>query len=285
MLFGYAVLFDVVGSRPSFWDVSTTALTAQVEQALKPGDTFKECAYCPEMVVVPAGSFMMGSPEDEVGRDSNEGPQRRVTIAMPFAVAKFENTKLEWSACSAHGGCTVNQYVAPEVGFRMVLHKYLNVAIDPEPQTGMSWDKAKRYVAWLAKLTDKPYRLLTEAEWEYAARAGKQTRYSWGDEIGTDKASCKGCGEHSGKFAPNEFGLYDMHGGVSEWVEDCYEKYDGAPTDGSTRTAHDSCAFRVVRGGSNLDVPERLRSASRAGYPTGNDRITFGFRVARTLTR
>ena len=141
-------------------------------------------------------------------------------------------------------------------------------------------------------MTGKPYRLLTEAEWEYAARAGTQTRYSWGEEVGTGNASCNGCGQDKlatyarGKFAPNEFGLYDMHGGVSEWVEDCYnDKYDGAPTDGSAWTTHGSCAFRVVRGGSRQDVPERLRSASRTGLPKDFKEINLGFRVARTLNR
>ena len=291
LFFGF-IFLGIAGSEPSFWDVSTTALTAQGEQALKPGDTFKECATCPEMVVVPAGSFMMGSPENEVGRDSNEGPQRLVTIARPFAVAKFEITSAEASACLAHRGCENIGGMSPGDAIERILHRYLNVTSDPGPKTYVSWYKAKQYVAWIAKLTGKPYRLLTEAEWEYAARAGKQTRYSWGDEVGTGNASCMGCGHderatyRSGKFAPNEFGLYDMHGSVSEWVEDCYyDKYDGAPTDGSARTADGSCAFRVVRGGSYEDVPERLRSASRTGFPNDFERGHLGFRVARTLNR
>jgi formylglycine-generating enzyme required for sulfatase activity len=198
--------------------------------------------------------------------------------ATPFAVAKFEITSWEWSACVAHGGCGLRLIVDLDVVFPVLLRYYLNVADDSPhpPHTKVSWDKAKQYVAWIAKLTGKPYRLLTEAEWEYAARAGKQTRYSWGDEVGTGNASCNGCGQEFttflhpvGQFAPNEFGLYDMHGNVSEWVEDCYnDKYDGAPTDGSAWSAG-GCADRVVRGGSSGDVPERLRSASRTGNPTG----------------
>src|SRR5262245_12132818 len=180
------------GSQPRFWDVSNSALTAQVEQALKPGDTFKECTNCPEMVVVPAGSFMMGSPENEAGRYSNEGPQRLVTIATPFAVGKFEITSVEWSACVAHSGCeSPVGWVDPDAGFQVLVKHYLNVTGSdwpPSPHPQASWNKAKQYVAWIAKVTDKPYRLLTEAEWEYAGRAGKQTRYSWGDEIGTDNA-------------------------------------------------------------------------------------------------
>jgi formylglycine-generating enzyme required for sulfatase activity len=295
LLLGGIFLSFFAASRPSLWDVSSTALTAQVEQALKPGGTFKECENCPEMVVVPAGSFMMGSPENEAGRYGNEGPQRLVTIATPFAVAKFEITSAAWSACVAHGGCeAIAGWVDPDVVFAVLLRYYLNVASDdpPRPHTRVSWDKAKQYVAWIAKLTGKPYRLLTEAEWEYAARAGKQTRYSWGDEIGTGNASCNSCGQDQlatylvGRFAPNEFGLYDMHGGVSEWVEDCYhDKYDGAPMDGSAWTAGGSCADRVVRGGSRGDVPERLRSASRNGNPSGFELDNLGFRVARTLNR
>jgi len=279
-------------SRPGFWDVSTTALTAQVEQALKPGGSFKECPNCPEMVVVPAGSFMMGSPENEAGRYSNEGPQRLVTVATPFAVAKFEITSAQWSACVAHGGCeAIAGWVGEDVVWPVILREYLNVTIDasPRPHTKVSWNKAKQYVAWIAKLTGKPYRLLTEAEWEYAARAGKQTRYSWGDEVGTDNASCNDCGQDKlatyliGKFAPNEFGLYDMHGSASEWVEDCYnDKYDGAPTDGSAWTAGSGCGDRVVRGGVQggcaraspfgqpQRVPDRLRARllgfSRCAY-------------------
>jgi len=241
-----------------------------------------------KVVVVPAGSFMMGSPENEAGRYSNEGPQRLVTVATPFAVAKFEITSAQWSACVAHGGCeAIAGWVGEDVVWPVILREYLNVTIDasPRPHTKVSWNKAKQYVAWIAKLTGKPYRLLTEAEWEYAARAGKQTRYSWGDEVGTGNASYGDRATYAGgKFAPNEFGLHDMHGSVSEWVEDCYhDKYDGAPTDGSVWTAHGSCAFRVVRGGSHHDVPERLRSASRTGFPNVSRDNYLGFRVARAL--
>src|SRR5262249_1174731 len=204
LLFLGFILLAIAGAQQRFWDVSTTALTAQDEHALTPGGTFKECANCPEMVVVPSGSFMMGSPENEVGRASNEGPQRLVTIATPFAVARFEITSMEAAACVAHRGCETITGVNPAEVIDMFLRRYLNVTVDIGPKTYVSWDFAKQYVAWIAKLTGKPYRLLTEAEWEYAARAGKQTRYSWGDEVGTGNASCKSCGhdEGTGKFAP-----------------------------------------------------------------------------------
>ena len=266
-----------VASRPGFWDVSTSALTEREEQALKPGDTFQECATCPSMVVVPAGSFMMGSPENEPGHLSNEGPQRRVAIARPFAVGKFEVTFGEFNACAAHGGC-----------------KDIVSGLDRgrSPKSYVSWEDGKRYVAWIAKVTGKPYRLLTEAEWEYAARAGKQTAYSWGDEIGAGNARCAGCGTPYaynymvGQLAPNEFGLYDMHGSVWEWVEDCYhDNYSGAPTDGSAWTTGGGCGYRVARGGSYKDVPDRNRSATRNSYPTDSEYHILGFRVGRTLNQ
>jgi formylglycine-generating enzyme required for sulfatase activity len=161
-------------------------LTADAERALKSKDTFRECAteqgkdYCPEMVVVPAGSFMMGSPETEKNRLPNEGPRHNVTIFKPFAVAKFESTFEEWDTCVAYGDCA--QVVKDDFGRGQ------------QPVINVTWDDAQRYVAWLTKMTGKPYRLLTEAEYEYATRAGTQTPYPWGDEIGKGNANCNGCG-------------------------------------------------------------------------------------------
>jgi formylglycine-generating enzyme required for sulfatase activity len=141
-------------------------------------------------------------------------------------------------------------------------------------------------------MTGKVYRLLTEAEWEYAARAGKPTAYSWGDEIGKDNANCNGCGSEwdnrktapVGSFAPNAFGLYDMHGNVWEWVEDCYhDNYNGAPLDGTAWIAGD-CKYRVVRGGSWMVPPQVLRTANRRRYTPGDRDPDLGFRVGRTLT-
>ena len=162
----------------------------------------------------------------------------------------------------------------------------------------MSWNDAKEYVAWLSKLTGKPYRLPSEAEWEYAARAGTQTAYSWGDEIGKGNANCWVCGSDwdrklapVGSFAPNAFGLYDMHGNVWEWVEDCNNNnYDGAPTDGSAWTVDimgpqgGSCVFRVNRGGAFNNDFRGLRSASRSFNSPETSWNTLGFRVARTLS-
>jgi formylglycine-generating enzyme required for sulfatase activity len=155
----------------------------------------------------------------------------------------------------------------------------------------VNWFDATAYADWLSAKTGKPYRLLTEAEWEYAARAGSSTSYSWGNDIGTANANCNGCGSQwddkltapVGSFKPNAFGLYDMHGNVWQWVEDCYEgKYNGAPTDGSAH-APDDCERRVVRGGSWEIKPQYLRSASRAGGIAISRQKTVGFRLARTL--
>ena len=156
----------------------------------------------------------------------------------------------------------------------------------------VSWDDTQQYVAWLSRMTGQPYRLLTEAEWEYAARAGTTTAYYWGDEIGKGNANCDGCGSQwdgkqtapIGSFAPNAFGLYDMAGNVHQWVQDCYhDDYNGAPTDGSAWTSGD-CSARVIRGGSWNFNPQYLRSANRNLLPTGFRNYFGGFRVGRTLT-
>jgi formylglycine-generating enzyme required for sulfatase activity len=253
-------------------------LKPEVERALKSLASFRECAKdCPEMIVVPAGEFMMGSPATEKGRD-NEGPQRKVIIARPFAVSKFDVTFDDWDACVSVGGCPR----ASDGGFGR----------GTRPVIYVSWDEAQQYVAWFSKMTGKPYRLLTEAEWEYAARAGTTTVYYWGDEIGKGNANCIGCGSQwdrqtspVGSFKPNAFGLYDMAGNVWQWVEDCYhDDYNEAPTDGSAWITSSDCSRRVVRGGSWGLEPLVLRSAYRYWVTAGFRIISFGFRVGRTLT-
>jgi formylglycine-generating enzyme required for sulfatase activity len=260
-------------------------LTAAAEQALKPKDSFRECAaeqgkdYCPEMVVVPAGSFLMGSPGAEQGHQASEEPQHNVTIAQPFAVSKFEVTFDEWDTCVAYGDCAQG---ISDAGWGR----------GRQPVIYVTWDDAQRYVAWLSRMTGKPYRLLSETEYEYAARAGTPTAYPWGDDIGKNNANCDGCGSEwdqkqtapVGSFAPNRFGLYDMVGNVFAWVEDCvHGNYDGAPDDGSAWIEGGNCKGRVVRGGSWFNNPEFLRSANRGGN-SSDDRISgLGFRVGRTL--
>ena len=253
-------------------------LTPEAERSLKPRDTFKECAKnCPVMVVVPAGEYVMGSSASETGRSDNEGPQHKVTIAKPFAVSKFEITFDDWDACVEFGGCA---YVS-DSGWGRGTRPVINV----------TWSDAQKYVAWFSRITGQTYRLLTEAEWEYAARAGTNTAYSWGDEIGKGKANCNGCGSvwdnkqtsPVDAFAANSFGLHDMHGNVWEWVQDCYQvSYDGAPSDGSAWTSG-NCANRVRRGGSWGSDPRSLRSAYRDWLPTDVRNYNIGFHVGRTL--
>src|SRR6516165_3492771 len=255
-------------------------LSPMQEKGLKPKDPFKECANCPEMMVVPAGSFMMGSPTSEPGHSVDENPQHAVTIARPFAVGRFEVTFDEWDACAADGGC--NGYKPSDEGWGRGRRPVINV----------SWDDATAYVAWLSKKTGKPYRLPSGAEYEYATRAGTQTVYPWGNAIGTNNANCHACGSQwdarqtapVGSFAANGFGLYDMVGNVREWTEDCYhERYIGAPTDGSAWIEGADCSRRVVRGGSWLLAPAFLRSAYRYWFTTDYRLNYLGFRVARTL--
>ena len=253
-------------------------LTAAQEKALKPGISFRECAQdCPEMVVLPTGEFMMGAPATEKDRNDDEGPQRSVTIAKPFAVSKFEVTFADWDACVSVGGC-------PQVGDS-------GFGRGTRPVIYVSWDEAQQYAAWFSKMTGRPYRLLTEAEWEYAARAGSTTAYFWGDEIGKGNANCGGCGSQwdgrqtapVGSFVPNAFGLYDMAGNVWQWVQDCYhDNYNGALTDGSAWTTGD-CSRRAVRGGSWFNGPPNVRSAGRDGVAAGGRGDRLGFRLGRTL--
>lgn len=241
------------------------------------GGSFRECTDCPEMIVVPAGSFTMGSADGQGFAD--EHPEHKVTIPMPLAVAKFELTIDQWQACVLHGDCAQHDF---------------DIDLDHSllPMTGASWDDVKHYVAWLARITGKEYRLLTEAEYEYSARAGTTTVYPWGDKIGTDNANCTDCGSQWGKkvtpvnsFAANQFGIFDMIGNVWEWVEDCYHtNYSGAPDNGTAWLAGADCSVRVVRGGSWGDAPSLLRSANRGNNGPGGGGYPFAIRVCRTLT-
>ena len=244
----------------------------------RPGAAFRDCPECPEMVAVPAGSFTMGSPPSETGREGDEGPAYRVTIPAPFAVGKYEATFSEWDACVSAGGCGGHR---PDDG---------GWGCGDRPAINVSWNDAKAYVRWLSGRTGKKYRLLSESEWEYAARAGTTTRYSWGNAIGRNRANCDGCGSRwdnktapTGSFAANGFGLHDMHGNAREWVADCWnDDYAGAPSDGRARESG-NCGRRVLRGGSWDYGPDLLRSAYR-DWDGPDSRVDgLGFRVARTL--
>jgi formylglycine-generating enzyme required for sulfatase activity len=250
----------------------------------KPGagksEWFKDHKHGPELVVVPAGEFMMGSPETEAGRTSDEGPQHMVTFTQPFAVGRFAVTFDEWNACVADGGG--NGYTPDDNGWGR----------GRRPVIKVSWNEAKAYVAWLAWKTEKPYRLLSEAEREYVTRAGTITPYWWGSSIATTQANYaarpvrKPFERESlpvDSFAPNPWGLHQVHGNIWDWTEDCYHNsYSGAPDDGSAWTS-DDCSHRVIRGGCWGYIAPFLRSASRHKIsPDFRDNGT-GLRVARTL--
>jgi formylglycine-generating enzyme required for sulfatase activity len=251
-------------------------LSAEEERPLTPGSSFNECTNCPEMIVIPAGSFMMGSPASQ--GNVNEHPQHKVTIAQQFGVGRYEVTFDEWDACVADGGC--NGYKPADPGWGR----------GRRPVISVSWNDANAYVAWLVKKTGKSYRLLSESEYEYATRAGTTTEYPWGDDIGKNNANCGGCGSQwdykyapVGSFAANDFGLYDMVGNVWEWTEDCYhDSYAGAPADGSAWSSG-GCSWRVLRGGPSSLNPQLLRSANRFTHIPDLRGGGFGFRVGRTL--
>ena len=237
------------------------------------------------MVVVPNGDFMMGSPSTDTEADTDEFPQHSVTIPQPIAVGKFEVTFDNWDTCYELGGCRIRP---DDYGW----------GLGTRPVVDVNWADAQQYVAWLSKQTGKQYRLLTEAEWEYATRAGTTTAYYWGNDVkkdGQTMADCFDCGSAwdnqktapAGSFPANAFGLNDTLGNVWEWVQDCYhDSYDGAPADGSTWTDSDDCKERVSRGGSWADLPQvLLRSAFRLRTPSVNRYTGLGFRVARVLER
>ena len=219
----------------------------------------------PAMIPLRAGSFAMGSNEE-----ITEKPVHQITI-KPFAIGKFPVSVREWNECAAAKGCA-----------------FVAAGKDDAPVTNVSWTDAKQYVAWLAEAARKPYRLPTEAEWEYAARGGTQTKYWWGDQFQSGMANCKNCSDIAateqpikvGSFKPNPFGLYDMGGGVDQWVEDCWHKnYQGAPTDGSA-WVESRCASHVIRSGSWRNDARYVRPSNRDSYDTDVRYPTHGFRVA-----
>lgn len=305
--------------------VGVQTLAPERERALKPKDTFKECDACPEMVVVPPGSFMMGSPESETARSSVEGPQRRVTFARPFAVGRLEITVDEFAAFVQETGHDAGSMCLTLEGEKWEERPGRSFRNPGFAQTGshpaacLSWHDAKAYVAWLSSKTGKPYRLLTEAEWEYAARAGTTTSYSFGNDLSGlcrhgnvhDQTAVRRIADQpansriaiitrlgaaqcddgyaytapAGSFAANGFALHDMEGNVWEWVEDCWnDHYRRAPTDGSAWLAG-NCGRRAHRGGSWTSLAWRLRAAHRESGTTGDRRVDAGLRVARTLAQ
>jgi len=286
--------------------VMTLSSSAQIRKAKpKVGETFKECRNCPEMVVVPRGIFLMGSPSDEPERRENER-QHQVTLARPFAIAKTETTWDQWESCVRDRWCD-------GVGVENALRSLETGAPNPDfkdwgrgtrPVVAVSWFDAQTFVGWLNwKIgEDDAYRLPSESEWEYASRAGTTTPYPWGTKLDHNFGNFGIAGPGLGgkaegrdewtdrtapvaSFPPNAWGLYDMHGNVFEWVEDCYEAdFAHAPIDGSANKQGD-CAVRVFRDGTFMSNPYMQRSARRgAPYPsTRRGRNYLGFRVAKTL--
>jgi formylglycine-generating enzyme required for sulfatase activity len=237
-----------------------------------PGELFRDCSDCPELVVVPSGEFDMGSTAKPT-----EQPVHHLTIRKNFAMGRRDVTFAEWDQCVAQSGC---RFSPPDQGWGR----------GDRPVTNVSWDDAQEFVAWLAKTTGKPFRLPSESEWEYAARGGSTTPYWWGKDVGTGHARCAECDgtdngrtAPSGSFRPNAFGLYDTAGNAAEWVQDCWNPtYRGAPNDGSAWTNGD-CSLRVLRGGSFADKAVAVRSSARFRYDEDVRYYANGFRVARDL--
>ena len=225
-----------------------------------------------EMVSVRPGTFQMGSPASEEGRFSEEGPLHDVKISQEFYLGKYEVTQAQWEALMANNPSNLK-------------------GCADCPVEGVSWNDAQAFIRKLNELEGKDrYRLPSEAEWEYAARAGTTTAYSWGNEIGTNRANCDGCGSQwdnektapVGSFGPNPWGMYDIHGNVLEWVQDCWNNsYRGAPADGSAWESG-NCSLRVLRGGSYRVNPRSMRAAVRWRIAPGRKDGYVGLRVFRT---
>jgi formylglycine-generating enzyme required for sulfatase activity len=293
-------------------------LTAAEECALQPKDAFRECSDCPDMVVIPAGIFSMGAPLKEKGRNPDEGPQHDVTFRRPLAVGKFEVTVDQFSAFAKATGFVGGSTCRTPEGGKFQDRADRSWHTPGYAQTGsypvvcVSWDDAQAYVGWLKTKTGRDYRLLTEAEWEYAARGrtapGDAPKFFFGNDIAeicrygnvADQsarrtisyardwtvASCDDGHPFAapvGSFAPNPFGLHDVHGNAMEWTADCYhDSYRGAPTDGSAWTSGE-CSKRVLRSGAWSVSPDTLGLAFRSAIDPSRRNYYYGFRVARTL--
>jgi formylglycine-generating enzyme required for sulfatase activity len=267
------MIFDSVRAGVGALAVYGTLFAISLARADEPlpGETFRDCETCGEMVVIPAGDFVMGST-----LKASESPPHPVRIGKAFAIGRKEVTFGEWDECVKAGGCN---YTPPDQGWGR----------GDRPAINLSWDDAKQFIAWISKQTAKGYRLPTEAEWEYAARAGSTTPYWWGKDAGSGHAKCLDCGEKTpgtapaGSFRPNAFGVYDTSGNAAEWVEDCWNpSFKGAPANGAAWTTGD-CSLRVLRGGSFLDKAASVSSAARFRYDNDVRYYANGFRLARDL--
>ena len=249
----------------------------------KPGDVFRDCEVCPEMVVIPDGLFRMGSPPTEPARKNNEGPQHHVSVPL-FAIGKYEVTFDEWYHCMSEGDCRHHP-------------KDRNWGRGTRPVINVNWLDAKGFVGWISRKTGVRYRLPTESEWEYAARAKTTTAFHFGDQISVDQANFDGTVPYNGtntgafrrrttpvgSFAPNSFGIFDVHGNVAEWTEDCWNpSYQHAPSDGSAWLTG-NCKYRVLRGGTWGFWAESIRSSFRNKTAPDFRANGIGFRVARSV--
>ncbi len=284
----------VAPPKPAVSEDACDGLLVSVAVGPKPcvkpgsGQSFRDCPGCPEMVIAPSGSFTMGSPNDEPERESwkagSESPQHDVMIAKPFAVSRFHITRGEWARFVKATGYKTDGGCWTLTGGKWEENKSASWRSpgfdqdDSHPVVCVNWEDAKAYASWLSKQTGKSYRLLSEAEYEYAARAGTTTPFWWGSSITPEQANYDGTyvyagggrkGEYRHKtvpvksFKPNPWGLYQVHGNAWSWVEDCWhDDYNGAPTDGSAWTSGD-CSTRVLRGGSWINDPRDLRAAYR----------------------
>ncbi len=295
-------------------------LAARAKVQSKPGTVFVDDSCpggCPEMVALPQGKYLRGSPDGETGRSADEGPQKTVTIGYDLAVGRYEVTRDQFEAfVTATNYKVADQcYVRTGTEFKLQAGSFRKPGFDQDgthPAVCISWDDAKAYATWLAKVTGKQYRLLTEAEWEYAARGVTeptlQPRYPWGNVVEklcangngadqtakskfkdwSDVADCKDGFVFTapiGSFQPNAFGLYDTLGNAWEWVQDCYPgSYNDAPVDGSAVKDSSTFCLGSARGGSWYDRPFNLRPASRYGFAIGNRLNYLGFRLAKSLS-
>ncbi|WP_322028721.1 formylglycine-generating enzyme family protein [Paraburkholderia sp. J76] len=260
---------------PAAATATAAAAAAKANPAIsKPGPhDIQDCPSCPVLIAVTPGNFTMGIDND----DPSERPTHHVTISHSYALSKYAVTVAQWHTCVAAGACP---RLSGEIN-----------ASPNAPVRDLSWDDAQQYVKWLSKISGKPYRLPTEAEWEYAARAGTETRYWWGNDMRKGTANCKDCGppwrieapDDVGSFPANAFGFYDMAGGVWEWVSDCWHNsYKNAPDDGHSWD-EPNCQTRVIRGGSWRDGAGYMLAATRFKYDSSVRYEANGFRVARDM--
>jgi formylglycine-generating enzyme required for sulfatase activity len=273
---------------------------AQAATPPAPGKVFKDCKDCPEMVVLPTGTFTMGTPDDEVGREPDEGPMHPVTFARPLAISRFQVLKGEWFAYLKDSG-----YQMPDGDDRPGRACKAGVPdyqgsdprkqyTDRHPAVCMDFAEANAYVAWLSKKTGKQYRLVSESLREYAARGGTSGPFPFPFDEGKEYSIARHANTYgaadgynftapAGSFAPNAFGVYDMHGNIYEWTADCYnENYVGAPSDGSAWLTG-KCEFKRIRGNDWGEAPVFSRSGNRNALVPGDRGDWIGFRVARDL--